>query len=487
MTTFRALPICALAALASLVAGCGRPGFPERPNILLITIDTLRADHLSSYGYPRATSPVIDRLAAEGVRFDQAAVQWPKTGPSFASMFTATYPKDNGIVRKIGIPVPLEYRMLAEELRDMGYSTHAVVANGAAGSDFNFDQGFDTYIETWKLDPTEALPDPSRADGVTALAEAVLAGIDRDRPYFLWVHYLDPHFPYTPPEPWSDKFQDDEFFEPIRELEIDPKANKRDLVGIGYGQVLDGRTDLGFYVARYDAEIAFNDHHLGRLLDTMEEDGWLENTLTVLTSDHGESLGEHWYMFDHGRFSFQTCLRVPLIFHFPGVIDPAVVEEPVELIGLTPTLLEAAGRELPEGRWAQGRSLSSELFPAGGPEGRGRSPYAFSEAGYGVDGRWQRVVRTRRYKLIEAREGGAQRWVTFEPGQPYALFDLETDPGETKNLYAELGEEAGRLREVLERWKQSGYDPRVDDPSGEEEREMDPETRRQLKALGYLN
>ncbi|MDX1501490.1 MAG: sulfatase [Thermoanaerobaculia bacterium] len=469
-----------------LLASCAqRAGFPERPNILLVTIDTLRADHLSSYGYVRPTSPVIDRLAAEGVRFDQAAVQWPKTGPSFASIFTATYPKDNGIVRKIGIPVPLEYRTLAEELRGLGYTTHAVVANGAAGSDFNFDQGFDTYIETWKLPPTDKLPDPNRADGVTALALALTGRIDRDKPFFLWVHYLDPHFPYTPPEPWSDMFQDDEHYQPLRELEVDPKAKKRDLVGIGYGQVLDGRTDLGFYVARYDAEIAFNDHHLGELLAGLERDGWLDNTLTVLTSDHGESLGEHYYMFDHGRFSFQTCLRVPLIFHFPGVLSPAVVKEPVELIGLAPTLLEAAGLPLEEGRWAQGRSLAAELLRPEAPD-RPRRPYAFSEAGYGVDGRWQRIVRTERYKLVEAREGGAQRWVTGEPGKPYALFDLESDPGETENLYDRLPDEAERLKAVLERWKAAGFDPRRDDPSQVEEREMDPETRRQLKALGYL-
>ena len=125
-------------------------GTQRPPNILLVTVDTLRADHLSAWGYERATSPSIDRLASEGVRFDLAQTQWPKTGPSFTSIFTSTYPKDNGIVRQIGIPVPCSFTLLAEALQRAGYGTHAVVANGAVGREFYFDQGFETFLESWK-------------------------------------------------------------------------------------------------------------------------------------------------------------------------------------------------------------------------------------------------------------------------------------------------------------------------------------------------
>ncbi len=179
----------ALAAL--LVAGCDlreRRIFPADTNILLLTVDTLRADHLSSYGYPRQTSPVMDRLAAEGVRFDQVAVQWPKTGPSFASIFTATYPKDNGIVRRVGKPLPQRFLMLAEILRDRGYTTHAVVSNGAVASDFNFNQGFETFIETWKLAEEDGAEEPNGAAVVNDLARTVIERLDRSRPYFLWIH-----------------------------------------------------------------------------------------------------------------------------------------------------------------------------------------------------------------------------------------------------------------------------------------------------------
>ncbi|MGB6853761.1 MAG: sulfatase-like hydrolase/transferase, partial [Thermoanaerobaculia bacterium] len=155
--------------VALALSGCARE--PENPypvgsNILLLTVDTLRADHLSSYGYPRRTSPVLDRLGSEGVRFEQTAVQWPKTGPSFASIFTSTYPKDNGIVRRVGMPLPHEFLMLAEVLQRHGYTTHAVVANGAVASDFNFNQGFDTYVETWKQELDGFSGDPNGAEAV---------------------------------------------------------------------------------------------------------------------------------------------------------------------------------------------------------------------------------------------------------------------------------------------------------------------------------
>ena len=481
-TRMKIVPL-ALTLLSLGLLGCGEREPPVRSNILLVTLDTLRADHLSAYGYSRQTSPVIDRLAAAGVRFDQATVQWPKTGPSFASIFSATYPKNNGIVRKVGIPLPRELLLLAEVLRRQGYGTHAVVANGAVASDFHFDQGFDTYIETWKLEAPDGAVDPSSAEGVTGLAKAVLESVDRDRPYFLWVHYIDPHFPYTPPGEWSDRFQDDEFFEAGRRLEIDRSRPKHDLVRLGAEQVLDGRDDLGFYVARYDAEIAYNDAQLGDLLEHMERQGLLEDTLTVVTSDHGESLGEHHYLFDHGRFGFQTCLRVPLIFHYPGVLEPRVDPHPVELIHITPTLLEMAGVELEDGIWMQGRSLWPRLFAE---EQRQGSRYVFSEAGYGRPGMWQRIVREPRFKLVDALEGGAQRWITLEVGQRYALYDLDNDPDETDNVVGRFPDEAERLKRVLTAWYESGFDPLVDEPGEDEPRRMDPETEEQLRALGYL-
>lgn len=474
-----ALTVLLLTGL-SLQLGCREPSAPTRSNILLVTIDTLRADHLSSYGYERNTSPVIDALAAEGVRFDNAIVQWPKTAPSFASIFTATYPKDNGIVRRVGLRLPQEFKMLAEVLKGQGFATHAVVSNGAVASEFNFDQGFDTYIETWKLSPPEEGQDPTGAGSVTRLAQTVIGDHDPEQPFFLWVHYLDPHFPYEAPEPLTDKYENDAYFDPEEQIEI-KEVPIRQMAGIGTDQVLNQRTDLAYYIARYDAEIAYADAQIGELLEFMGNHGLLENTLTILTSDHGESLGEHSYYFDHGRFGFQPGLRVPLVFHYPGVIEPHVDPDPVELIHLSPSILDFAGFELDEDRWMQGRSLTPRLMGSS----RGARP-AFSQAGYATERKWQQIVQDRRFKLMNVIAGDEQRWVGGK-GVFLTLYDLENDPGETVNVLDEFPEAAERLGRSLDQiWSAEPFSVLTDESATQPEREMDDETERQLKALGYL-
>jgi len=487
LTRLRLVLAAALAGAALGATACAPPElrqrFPERSNVLLITIDTLRADHLSSYGYPRNTSPALDRLAAEGLRFDRAAVQWPKTGPSFASIFTATYPKDNKIVRKIGIPLPLEYKMLAEMLRDQGYSTHAVVANGAVASEFNFHQGFDTFVETWKV---EGVDGPLNvANRVTEEALKIAAGLSQDEPFFLWVHYLDPHFPYTPPSDWVDTFVGDEHYDPTEKIKIDRTKQRRQMGAIGRDQMLGDSEEIAYYVAQYDAEIAFTDSEIDRLLRSLREQGLMDTTLIAVTSDHGESLGEHKYFFDHGRFSFQTCLRVPFILHYPGVIEPAVDGEPVQLIDLSPTILDIVGAPIVDGAWMQGRSLLPRIF------GRERQPeherVAFSEAGYALNGNWQKIVQDERYKLILVRAAQSQRWIGGM-GIKWVLYDLQQDPGETTNLATDREADTRRLQKHLMAWLNA--EPFNVGAVGElssDEGEGEEKTQEQLKALGYLS
>ncbi len=454
-----------------VLAGCDRnepavESLVARNNILLITVDTLRADRLSSYGYPRRTSPTIDRLAAEGVRFDQAIVQWPKTGPSFASIFTGTYPKDHRLIPRVGIPVPSSYRMLAEVLLAQGYSTHAVVSNAALAKDFSFDQGFTSYVESWKREPTGDNPDNTGASHVTALALARASRLRPDEPFFLWVHYLDPHFPYSPPGEWSDLFQGDEWFDPTERILIDLDHPNRRTGGIGQRFVLDDRDEMAFYSARYDAEIAYADAQIEVLLKKMTELGLLRDTLTVVTSDHGEAMGERRYYFDHGPVGYETALRVPLIFHFPGVLSPRVDRNPVEVLHLAPTLLQVAGVPLENDSWRQGRSLIPRLL--GSSEVAAESTLAYAQAERHL------VVRDRQFKFLR-RPGGAM------------LFDLVGDPGESVDVGEEYPKERRRLRKALTRWRKAErFELAVDTNGLDGSTGVEAETEQQLRALGYI-
>lgn len=482
----------ALALAAALGAGCGRGEPPagavtedssqrRRPNLLLITVDTLRADHLSAWGYARPTSPRIDRLAAEGARFAAAQVQWPKTGPSFASMFTSTYPKDNENVRQVGIPLPCDFTTVAERLQRAGYQTRAVVANGALAREFNFDQGFDAYVEAWK-EPHPAGGDPIRAENVTRLALETAGSFAADRPWFLWVHYIDPHFPYEAPKPWRGRFQGDEHFErDARRIRLLDKHSNQ-MGAIGKRQTLNGQDRLAFYVARYDAEIAYADEQIGVLLDGLGAEGRLADTLTAFTSDHGESLGEHHFYFDHGRFAFQTCLHVPFVLHWPGRIEPRVEEAPVELLDLAPTLLEAAGLLAPGAGWAQGASLWPVLTGAARP-----AAPVFAEGGTATRGNWIKTARDGRFKVHHTRMGGEQRWIGG-PGVDLVLYDLAADPGETANVAADHPEVAERLKRELWRWwNEPKFDVHTDDQlECGEGRAVEGDTTEQLRALGYL-
>ena len=338
------------------------------------------------------------------------------------------------------------------------------------------------------------------AEAVTELAQGLLDRIEEasakdDAPYFLWVHYLDPHFPYTPPEPFTDRFQDDDHWSAEPRIKITDRPRQQ-MTGIGTEQVLDGRDELDFYIARYDAEIAYTDDQIGLLLEEMEGRGLLEDTLTVFTSDHGESLGEHAYYFDHGRFGFQTCVRVPFIVHYPGVLEPRVDPHPVELLHLAPTILEAAGVELEDGLWMQGETLTPRLRGTAPPpetetDDRRSIPegLAFSEAGWETHNKWQKIVRDDRFKLVYAQTTPEQRWIGGE-GVRFTLYDLEADPNETVNTAEEHPEDLERLQRALGLWDNALRFPVEVDPEGgtcgDGQRSMDDETRELLEALGYL-
>jgi arylsulfatase A-like enzyme len=452
------------AAAAVLVDRAPRP----RLNVLLITIDALRADHLGVYGYPRPTSPNIDRLAGQSVTFRRAASQWPLTSPSFAAMMSSTYGRTNGLIRNTAQRMPDRPLMLAELLKAGGYSTWAAVGNVNLARFFNFDQGFDTYRELWRRED-EKKTERTTEEGLDLLKQA-----SADRPFFLWLHFFDPHARYEPPKPFDGMFVGDRYFDGSWRVPLNSQQEE-DLGGIS-SKVSLGREDrVAYYVAQYDAEIRYVDEQVGLLLKALEEHGLAGNTLIVLTSDHGESLGDHNYFFEHGRFPYDDCVHVPLIVRAPGAAGAGrTVRSPVQSIDIVPTILDLAG--LPADPQAEGKSLRP-LLRGERPTGD-RWDYAFTESGFALD--YQRSITSERYKLVYVPDAGNRR---IMQGRELELYDLEADPGETRNVIDERPEVAALLKRQLWRWMANGG-PVAPPPA---EVRVEGQAEEQLRSLGYIN
>lgn len=461
--------------LASLGGGCGggerdapAPRPTSRPNVLFITVDTLRADHLGAYGYPRDTSPNIDALARAGILFRYGIVQWPKTSPSMASLFTSTYGNRNGVMRKTRQKIGREFDLVAEVFDRAGYQTAAVVTNGNLGRKYQFDQGFDHFVEIWQDAPQQ------EAEAVTGPALTWLEAHARAAPFFMWLHYVDPHARYEPPERFASLFVGDAHYDKAKRAIVHPRSRDRDIGGIPQRANLDDCEEIDYYVAQYDAEIRYVDEQVGRVLRKLDALGLAETTLIVFTADHGESLGDHNYFFEHGRFPYDASSRVPLIMKLPTLATKRdVVEPPVGLLHVVPTLLDAAGLPIPA--HAQGRSV----LPFLRGEGPGVPKHTFTEAGY--ERNYQRVIRTAEWKLVYVPDPELRRVMT---GAEFELYDVEHDPGEQHNLAADHPAVVADLKQRLFAWmkhaKRGVATPHTEDV------ELDEATKQSLRALGYL-
>jgi arylsulfatase A-like enzyme len=444
---------------AILLAACGPRVADDAPRrVFFITVDTLRADHMSLYGYPRQTSPELARLAAGGVVFDGAIAQWPKTGTSFASMFTGQYPQTTGLTRRAAMRVPEEYLTLPEFFQEHGYTTLGVISNAVLAAKFGWNDGFDEFQETWgggdfPEDP-RAFRNLIHAPRVNELAIPMLEKHAKDERLFVWLHYTDPHAPYILPDGVANPFLDDALFQGDT---VVPRKVTR-----GYKL---GRDDLKYYVAQYDANVLVVDLYIARVLDRARELGLLEDSLIVFTADHGESLGEHASWFEHGPLPYNTTAHVPLFFVRDGPAAGARIKRPVELIDLYPTLrdLVVPGYEV-EG--LEGKSLAGFL------KGQDSEDFnlAFSEAG--EKPRYFRSVQDGAWKLVLG-VGGRR-------GNRMELYDLVVDPLETRDIATANPEELRRLRGDLMRWVKN----RPGRHAGQEE---DEETLKALRALGYAN
>lgn len=440
--------VTAALVVLSMISQCGGGG---RPSIILISVDTLRRDRLGCYGYGEAVSPAIDAFAADALLFENSYSHAPTTRPSVATMLTGFYPHECRVVSN-SEDLPYLLNTIADYLREEGYTTLAVSSNFVLGPNSGFDQGFDIFDH--RLDQMEMVRKvPERtADKTTDAALRLIEGNRKNR-FFLWIHYQDPHGPYTPPSPY-----DTQFLRTAAEPEILPVNS--DLSGVGgipsYQRIGNNR-DAWFYRARYDGEIRFLDLHVGRLLTELKGLGLYDNSLLIFTADHGEGMGEHDYFFAHGEYLYETLIAVPLIVRFgPGMSGRR--RELVGLIDVLPTILEAAGAKGDPA--LRGRDLlGKKLAPAG----------VFSE----MEGRFS-FIRDG-FKLIHHADKDQMM-----------LYDLTTDAAELFNLVTDP--EHGKAARALAAKMDSA---RAEDHFGDAiqriQADFSEEDKAKLKSLGYVH
>ena len=375
---------------------------PSRPNIIIISIDTLRADHTGVYGYDRPTTPFLDRFAKECAVFENCQAQSSWTPPSVGSLFTSLYPTQHGSLGKDRIPLAEENRTLAELLGEAGYFTAAFSASPFIHPDFGFGQGFMLF----GFDPSE---------NAAALNRMVLEWL-KDRPpspFFLYVMFFDPHFPYAPPAPFDRKFQTGPDGRPLWEERRVTRI--KSLLELGASV---GRETYEFLKSQYDAEIAFTDSQLELLIEELKARGLLENSILVITSDHGEEFLEHGG-FGHGHTLYQELIRVPLIIRLPGPPREGTrIKTVVRQIDVLPTVLEEAGIALPE------KIEGLSLLPLIHEPGAGQDRPAYSVTGH----------MFREETLLKSLRRGRYQLIVSEKPDRIELYDLEHDPEQLDNL-----------------------------------------------------
>ncbi|MEZ5332679.1 MAG: sulfatase [Thermoanaerobaculia bacterium] len=419
---------------------------PDRPDsVVLVVVDTLRADHLGAYGYPRPTSPSFDAWAAAGRLFEEAHSTSPWTLPSVASILTGLEPARHGAGRReegekrAFTGLGTDVSTLAARLSDAGWKTGAIVNNPFLHEKFGVSRGFGSW-DYHSANRSQG----RRADASVDAALAWLDGVG-DVPFFLFLHVIDPHLAYDAPAPFLGRFSDG----------APSPMRRRRLSWIREQVRRDDAFDFAPLIAAYDEEVLFVDAQLGRLRRGLEERALDGRTLVVVTSDHGEEFGDHGG-FEHGHSVHEELLHVPLLLVGPGV-DAGRTSAPVTLLDVAPTILEALGVGL--GSELPGSSLLAEP-PTGRTLVAERTLYGDEEK---AAIRWP-------WKLLWTPESGT-----------LALFDLDADPGELRDRLPEEPAIAERLHELLEALAAL----EAQEPGGSAV--LDADTERELRSLGYID
>lgn len=407
----------------AVLGGCGGEAPP--PSVVLITLDTVRADRLGCYGYAPAETPNLDALAQESIVFEAARAPVPLTLPSHASIHTGRTPSAHGVHDNLAFHLPGEEETLAEILQTRGYRTGAVVGAFVLDSRFGLDQGFDHYDDVMSARRPGAAPGTSERPAA-AVTRPALTWLEENAadPFFLWVHYYDPHAPYSPPEPFATRHAG----------------------------------------SPYDGEIAAVDAAIGEIMARLRALDLYDRTLVIITADHGEGLGEHGEA-THGYFIYESTLRVPLLVKLPHAREGLRSTRPAGLVDVLPTILGALGIPAPPGLQGEDLSVHPEGLPTAAEP---RRLYAESLTATKFGAAPLRGLTWGRWKYI----------LTTRP----ELYDLEVDARETRDLAAVEGKQAAGLNRQLERTLSDDSALRA----GGSSVAPDAETRARLESLGYL-
>ncbi len=401
-------------------------------NLLVITLDTLRADRVGVYGYEAALTPNLDALAREGVMFEYCYTPVPLTLPAHSSIFTGLYPlahrvRDNGMYRLTEPAVTL-----AEKMKEKGFHTFAVIASFVLLSKFGLDQGFDIYDDS--LNSHKMYNNYNSEIPASLVYSKFLQWFEKNyhKRFFAWVHLYDPHKPYNPPKKYTEKF-------------------KRDISG------------------RYDAEVAYTDEYIGKIMEKLRAKDVLQKTVVVIMGDHGEAFGEHKEI-GHGIFCYEEALKVPLIFYNQNLLPRGLrVTQRVNLVDIMPTILDLLGMEIPAA--VQGKSFAHLL--SGKPEKQQRGFYFESMHGNN-EMNWAPLMG-----IID----GPYKYISLPEAE---LYNLETDREEKENLFWKKNRLAKEMDKKLMKWAanyaKSGFDVDAD-----AKRELTAEDKNRLQSLGYIS
>lgn len=394
-------------------------------NLLLITLDTTRADHLGCYGYKKARTPNIDRLASEGIKFVNAYCPAPLTLPSHTSVLTGLEPVRHQ-VRNNGHYLPEGIKTITEYLRDKGYKTAAFVSSFSVDSRFGLDRGFETYDDTFQSNmPFKTLNSERKAEDTYAKFAGWLENNFQSK-FFCWIHYYDPHLPYVPPSPYREEFKENP----------------------------------------YDGEIAYMDHYVGRVIDALKEKKLLDKTIIIVAGDHGEGLGDK-VEEGHGIFLYEETVRVPLIFWNKAIWPkPFSINTRVRLVDIAPTIAELVGLGA-EASLMQGKSLLPVMARSEKQDREVLIETIYPRENFG----WSDLVA-----IVSGR------WKYIQAPRP-ELFDLKNDPEERKNIYNYEKETAEKLKKRLEQLLLVSGGQAV---AGQEQRTRSEDLER-LRSLGYIS